>query len=123
MRFLKTYSEFVNEGKLNEEAPDTLENDKPDNYEDAGVLDWIQKTLGAKSLKDVCALDEDEPTHPKAQKSIIDGVTDWEQNKDFTAGSDKWEYSKKYNVICKSSDGYNVLYCLVKDLNKLSILK
>ena len=123
MKYIKTFAQFVNEGKLNEKAPHTLENDDPDNYEDDGVLDWIQKTLGAKSLKDVCGLDQDEPTHPKAQKAIMDVVTDWEQNKDFTEGSDTYYYSKKYNVICKSSDGYNVYFCLVKDLNKLSILK
>ena len=115
MRFLKTYSEFVNEGKLNEEAPDTIDQDSPDDYED-GVLDWIQKTLGAKSLKDICVLDEDMPSHPKAQKAISDEVTDWEEGGDFE--DDIWEYSKKYNIIARISDGYVLFFLLLKDLKK-----
>jgi hypothetical protein len=112
-----TFAEFLNESKLNEEKPYTLDIEK-DNWESDELRDWVQKTLGAKTLKDACILDMDEPTDKKAYDGIAKKVKDWEINKEFS-DYDEWYYSKKANVIKCDAGGYIVYYCLVKDLSKL----
>jgi len=116
MKNLLTFEKFINESKLNEAAPNTL-NGQEDSFDSTELVEWIISVLGAKNAKEVCILDEDEPTDPKAYTNISRKVTDWVENEEFT-DYDVWYYSTKHNVIKCDSDGYIVYYCLVKDLKK-----
>lgn len=116
MKNLKTFIEFVNESNLTEAKAYTLDIEGSDSWESPELFDWVVSTLGAKFPKEVCILDEDEPTHPKAYDAISSKVKDWVKNKDVDT-YDEWYYSKSANVV-KCDSGYIVYYCLVKDLKK-----
>lgn len=116
MKNLQTFEQFINESKLNEAKPYTLDIEK-DNWESPELLDWVMKSIGAKSEKDACILDMDEPTDQKAYDNIASKATDWIKNKEFS-DYDDWYYSKKHNVVKCDAGGYIVYYCLVKDLKK-----
>jgi hypothetical protein len=118
MKNIKSFTEFVNESKVNEAKPYTLDIEGPDSWESQELMDWVINSLGAKNPKEVCILDEDEPTDKKAYDGIANKVTDWEKNKEFS-DFDDWYYSKSHNVVKCDAGGYMINYCLVKDLKKL----
>jgi hypothetical protein len=113
MKNLLSFTEFLNEAK----KPYTLDIEGPDSWESPELMDWVINSLGAKNAKEVCILDEDEPTDQKAYDGIAEKVTDWEKNKEFS-DFDDWYYSKSHNIVKCDAGGYIIYYCLVKDLKK-----